>query len=160
MLMLSRYACLLIFCVATIGLSACDSGDQKYRRIRNETAAIDRLKTVHTLEARYASAHSGGFTCDLAQLSSNEPVGNWKSATDLQILHDLLNTGVNHGYRFTLRDCVTGPDGRVEHYRAVAVPSIPSNTGIRAFCTDESGAMWVDLLGSPADCVRNRKPLD
>jgi hypothetical protein len=48
----------------------------------------------------------------------------------------------------------------VMRYRAIAVPLEPGKSGVRAFCTDQTGALWYDPSGSPENCLATRRTID
>jgi hypothetical protein len=63
------------------------------------------------------------------------------------------------GYRFEIRGCTRGNDGRFSHYQVSAIPITPGVTGVRAFCTDDSGNVFYDLNGSAIQCLAAKQPL-
>ena len=86
------------------------------------------------LETRYATAHpSKGFTCDFALLKTEVP-------SNRDPTHDgFLFSDSFEGYKFSLTGCEADPEGVVVRYKAAAVPVLPGKTGVRAFCTDQTG---------------------
>ena len=115
---------------------------------QNESAAIGSLRTLNTLEAQYAAKHpEKGFACDLSQL---KPAGKTISAYDPT---ETLLTGVWSGYKFEIVSCEPDSHGVASRYRATAVPLRRVETGIRAFCSDESGRVFYDPDGSAANCL-------
>jgi hypothetical protein len=52
------------------------------------------------------------------------------------------------GYRITFAGCEAEPNGVVQRYQIVTVPVEPGKSGVRAFCSDETGALWFDADGS------------
>jgi type IV pilus assembly protein PilA len=114
----------------------------------NESAAIASLRTLNTAEIAYSSAHSeAGYTCSLSDLSS---------------LNDSkLASGQKNGYRFELSGCAPADQGPANtKYQLVAYPSVRNQTGVRAFCSDESGVIGVDMEGSGQGCLESGSPLN
>ena len=46
----------------------------------------------------------------------------------------------------------TDPEGVVVRYKATAVPVLPGKTGVRAFCTDQTGELRFGVNDSPETC--------
>ena len=121
---------------------------------QNEFAAIGGLRRVNTLETQYAVAHTNrGFACELQLLQSREKVND-----PYDPVVGLL-AGEWSGYRFRIAGCAPEPNGIVNHYQVVAAPVEPGITGIRAFCTDQSGEVFYDPNGSASKCLALRRPI-
>lgn len=121
---------------------------------QNESAAIGSLRTLNTLEAQYAATHpEKGYACDLSLLNS---AGKNNSAYDPT---KALLTGVSSGYKFEIVGCEPDAQGVASHYRATAVPLRQAETGIRAFCSDESVQVFYDPGGSAASCLSMHRPI-
>jgi hypothetical protein len=113
----------------------------------NEASAVFTLRTLTELQQQHATAHpANGFSCILAGLKLEN------SLNDHKFTEDFLASGERYGYRFQLSDCEPDAKGAVTHYRTTAMPLVFGKTGIRAFCTDESGGIWFDNSGSPSKC--------
>jgi len=115
----------------------------------NETSAVSAMKVLNTAEISYAAAHpNDGFTCSLSTLA------------DAGLLSGTLAKGQQYGYAFELNGC-TPEDGEVanRHYQVVAYPLRPNQTGIRAFCSNESMILKVDPEGSTQKCLKSGIPL-
>jgi hypothetical protein len=63
-----------------------------------------------------------------------------------------------HGYRLELRNCVNS-EAEGHKYQVVAYPVVSPQTGMRAFCSDESGMVRVDAGGSADDCLASGLPV-
>jgi len=63
------------------------------------------------------------------------------------------------GYKFAVFNCRTDVKTVVTHYEATAVPTEQGKTGLRAFCTDESGVICYDQQGSAPGCLASRRQL-
>ena len=126
------------------------------RQHLNEAVTVGNLRTINTLQNDYAFAHPGqGFSCELSRLKGAETANN--QGYDRQ---GFLVSGAQSGYSFAVIRCVADSRGATARYVVTAVPLEPNKSGFRAFCTDESGAIWFDSAGSAENCVANRRPLD
>ena len=128
--------------------------DKYFGMAGNESAAVNVLRHVNVLEKRHAATHvEKGFVCIMKQLR------------ELQLSNDAhdssaaLLTGQSRGYRFALVGCAADASGIVMHYQVTAVPVHPYRTGVRAFCTDESGRIFYDNESSPSQCLASRMRL-
>jgi len=109
----------------------------------NEVSAVQLVRILSTAEVHYSVAHpEAGFTCSLSDLGSSMEVplaGNQK-----------------HGYVFALSGCSAetagGPNVK---YQVVAYPLARHQSGVRTFCSDESGIIKSDESGSPQACLDN-----
>ncbi len=116
------------------------------RMAANESSAVAAVRTLNLAEEVYSQAHPGaGYTCALS---------------DLDQIDSTLKSGSKSGYVFELRDCAAGTEGTGNvKYRIVAYPVTPNQTGVRAFCSDESAVIRVDSSGSAQGCVESGSPL-
>jgi type IV pilus assembly protein PilA len=113
----------------------------------NESAAAGSIRTINSAQVSYAASHpESGFTCSMSDL------------TDL--IDARLVSGQKNGYAFELSGCTseTG-SGANTRYQIGARPVSPNQTGIRAFCSDESAIVKADSDGSSNRCVENGQPL-
>lgn len=111
----------------------------------NEASAVAAVRTLIVAESVYAQTHPAtGYTCALSELD----------------LDSTLKSGRKSGYVFGLRDCAAGTEGTGNvKFRIVAYPAAPNQTGVRAFCADESAVIRVDSSGSAQDCMESGNPL-
>ena len=119
------------------------------RMAANESSAVSLLRTVVAAESTYAAAHpERGFTCSLSDL------------TEPQLIDHSLASGQKNGYAFELTNCLAetagGPNAK---YQVVAYPLRMNQTGVRAFCSDESAVVKVDPSGSAEGCIENGRGL-
>lgn len=144
------FAVILIFALLSIPIL---DGPNSHMRA-NEAASVGMLRTLNKLQAEYASKFPHkGFACHLFQFKT---LGELK---DLYGADEFLVTGMRVGYKFEVTDCEAGPDGVVKHYQFTVVPREPGKSGVGAFCSDESGALWYDPKGSATNCLTSRRPL-
>ena len=115
------------------------------RMAANESSAVAGIRTLITAEISYAANHrAAGFTCSLSDLSSD------------QLITSNLATGRQSGYAFELSNCAATASGEANaKFQVVAYPITPNQTGVRAFCSDESAVIKVDASGSAQGCFEN-----
>jgi type IV pilus assembly protein PilA len=128
------------------------------RMAANESSAVAGVMALNTAEITYQSQYSKvGFTCSLSALGGrglSAPSGD-----HAQLIDDRLASGEKFGYRFELRNCVNSEtDGH--KYQVVAYPLVRNQTGVRAFCSDETQVVKVDASGSADDCLASGPPLE
>jgi len=100
---------------------------------------------LDTAEITYTKFHPGqGYTCSLSDLAEAQSIAN------------PLATGQKNGYVFELTGCAAGTEGGANaQYQVVAYPLRVNQTGVRAFCSDQSGVIKVDTSGSAQRCLEN-----
>lgn len=109
----------------------------------NEASAVASIRRLNIAEFRYAQSHRGdGFTCDLATLASSG------------LIDTQLSRGERAGYILGLQNCAAkNASGPSVGYQVIARPVRANSTGVRAFCSDESGVIRADSGGSSEACV-------
>jgi type IV pilus assembly protein PilA len=121
---------------------------------QNESAAVGSLRKLNTLESQYSAAHANrSFACELPLLRPTERMNEAYDSTAA------LLAGEWSGYKFIVVGCAAETGGIVTHYQAIAIPIDPGKTGIRAFCTDQSGQLFYDPDGSASKCLASRRPI-
>lgn len=123
----------------------------------NESSAVASVRTINTAEISYLSSYpTVGYTCALSSLGGSEQ--SPASPDHALFIDSALASGTRHGYRIALQNCVKSgkDDGK---YQVVAYPVSHNQSGVRAFCSDETAVIWFDKAGSPDDCLANREPL-
>ena len=119
------------------------------RMVANEASAVNSVRILNTAEMAYSESHPNeGYTCSLSTLA------------DAGLFSGPLANGQKNGYAFELNGC-TPEDGAAanRHYRVVAYPLREHQTGIRAFCSNESAVIKVDPEGSTQKCLESGEPL-
>lgn len=116
------------------------------RMAANESSAVAAVRTLNVAEEVYSQTHPAtGYTCALS---------------DLDQVDSTLRSGRKSGYVFGLRDCAAGAEGTSNvKYRIVAYPVTPNQTGVRAFCSDESAVIRFDPSGSAQGCMESGSAL-
>lgn len=116
------------------------------RMAANESSAVASVRTINTAELSYASEHpAAGYTCAFSDLG--------------QYIGNDLGSGPKAGYRFELSGCSAGDNGSITAYQVVAYPVVVNQTGVRAFCSDDSAVIRVDVRGSSQNCLHSGEPL-
>ena len=111
----------------------------------NESSAIASMRTLDIAEITYTKFHPGqGYTCSVSDL------------TGAQLIANPLATGQKNGYVFEFTGCAAGTEGGANaKYQVVAYPLRVHQTGVRAFCSDQSGVIKVDTSGSARRCLED-----
>ena len=121
------------------------------RMAANEASAVGSLRTINTAEVTYSTTYPNvGFAATIAALGGAAPCTTALS-TSACLIDDVLSTvGVKSGYTFTAAG-TAGAGGLIVTYTATAVPSVPGQSGQRAFYTDQSGVIRYDASGAGAN---------
>jgi prepilin-type N-terminal cleavage/methylation domain-containing protein len=121
------------------------------RMAANEASAVGSLRTINTAEVTYSTTYPNvGFATALTNLGGVAPCTTATSGSAC-LIDDVLSTvGVKSGYQFTAPG-TAGAGGLIVTYTATAVPSVPGQTGQRAFFTDQSGVIRYDASGAGAN---------
>ncbi len=121
----------------------------------SESSAVANLRTLNTAEISYAAAYSErGFTCKLAELGGSS-AENEPKPEQAMLIDDVLASGQKSGYVFSISGCDASPASK---YEATAVPSDP-DSGMRAFCSDESAVIRFADDGKASTCLSAGVPL-
>jgi len=115
------------------------------RMAANESSAIAPMRTLDIAEITYTKFHPGqGYTCSVSDL------------TGAQLIANPLATGQKNGYVFEFTGCAAATEGGANaKYQVVAYPLRVHQTGVRAFCSDQSGVIKVDTSGSARRCLED-----
>ena len=119
------------------------------RMAANEASAVASVRTLVTAEVTYSSSHPDkGFTCYLGDLSGDG------------LIDSGLASGTRNGYKFDLLNCSPESAGGANtKFQVGTHPVTQDQTGIRAFCSDESNVIKVDPSGSLQSCLQDGKVL-
>jgi hypothetical protein len=124
----------------------------------NESSAVHSVRQIHAAEVTYYLANPGtGYTCTLSDLAGNARSSSM-SIAKARLIDDGLASGTKAGYQFVVQNCVRPEQGEGK-YQVVAYPVSRNQSGVRAFCSDETGVIKFDAGGSPDDCLANGEPL-
>ena len=144
----------LLIVVAVIGIIAgiAVPGMLRARRAANEAAAIGSLRALNSAESSYAAAAGkGAFAPLLATLATPCP-----GSTAAFISPDLsIDPAVKSGYTITMAASAVSSPGPTDcngvvtetAYYTTAVPVSAGMSGLRAFASSGSGAIFFDQTG-------------
>lgn len=121
----------------------------------NESSAVGQVRTINTAEITYASTYpKAGFSASLEALGGSVPCN--VTSTTACLIDQVLASGQKSGYRFTYEASDTDGDQVLDTYFVQAVPIQPGTTGVRSFCSDESGVIR-STTSEP--CTKESPPL-
>jgi hypothetical protein len=121
----------------------------------NEASAVGSIRTINTAEVTYAAIYPrAGFSSSLEVLGG--PTSCASSSTTACLIDSVLASGNKSGYRFTYEASDANGDQVMDAYFVRAVPINPGTTGMRSFCSDETGV--IRLTTSEA-CTKESPPL-
>lgn len=125
----------------------------------NESSAVGSLRTINTAQISYASTFlKVGSALTLTALGGAKC--SPPDETSACLIDAQLASGQKSGYRFELRNRIHSQIGMEgDKYQIVAYPMVRNQTGVRAFCSDETAIIKFDDNGSPDDCLANGTPL-
>ena len=116
---------------------------EEHQRSQNEQMTIYAVQSIVGAEKQYSTAQ-GGYACSLSSLAD----GNKTPDHRTYLFDRQLMTGKKNGYIFAISGCDSA------HYKVVAEPEVP-NSGQRAFCSDEGGAIRASADGKATTCLSN-----
>jgi hypothetical protein len=118
------------------------------RVLMNHIRAVASMQRLMEAERKYAEAHAReGFACELKHLYADQPE---------PLIDRVLAEGEKAGYRFEIRDCAPGSDGRVSHFMVAAEP-LSQQVGHWSFCSNQEGVLWFNRNGSAARCIADKQ---
>jgi len=112
---------------------------------QNEQGALTTLQVIVAAQNSYHSA-KGTYACSLSTLMAQGRGGNTGSGPALNGFFGDLATGKHLGYVYAISGC------DATQYKVVAEPEL-ADSGQRAFCSDESGAMRAASDGKATTCL-------
>ncbi|HZW93683.1 MAG TPA: hypothetical protein VFF64_12095 [Candidatus Eremiobacteraceae bacterium] len=122
----------------------------------DENMASSRVTMIVAAEMSYASTHpERGYTCHLADLFDKADT----TGTPPQVpggRRPELSGDESNGYHFSVSGCDGSPAPK---FQITAVPT-ESDSGMKAFCSDESGRVRFDANGSGTACLSGGKFLN
>jgi type IV pilus assembly protein PilA len=130
-------------------------GLQKSQNGALESSAVGSLRTLNTAEVSYAASFpERGYTCKLSELGGFS-TGSGPKPEHAMLIDDTLASGKKSGYVFAISGCDVRPASK---YQTTAVPADPES-GMRAFCSDESAVLRYAADGKAATCLSEGMPL-
>ena len=147
----------LLIVVAIIGIIAAIAvpGLLRARMSGNEASAIGSMRAVNSSQVTYAaSCGGGGYAQDLADLKKPTAGGDPFISPDLASNSVVksgytvaLGVGVGSAAVLTSADTCNGTNS-FSTYHATATPVSVSQTGTRAFATNNSGTIYQNFTGT------------
>ncbi|MGH9670491.1 MAG: DUF4190 domain-containing protein [Terriglobales bacterium] len=121
----------------------------------NEASAVGSIRTINTAEVTYAASYPQvGFSSSLEVLGGGVPCN--VSSTTACLIDQVLASGQKSGYRFTYEVQDANGDQVMDAYFVQAVPISPGQSGVRSFCSDESGVI---CYSTTETCTKESPPL-
>jgi type IV pilus assembly protein PilA len=121
----------------------------------NESSAVASVRTLNTAQISYNSAYpTVGFASTLGNLSGTSCTP--PSSAGACLIDTQLASGTKSGYSFALQGVSGTP---ASTYQAIASPLVPSQTGIRYFCSFEDGVVRVNPTAAISTCDATQSPL-
>ena len=151
----------LLIVVAIIGIIAAIAvpGLLRARMSGNEASAIGSMRAVNSSQVTYAaSCGGGGYAQSLVDLKKPTAGGDPFISPDLQGSNNVtksgyqiaLAAGTNSAAVLTTADTCNGTNS-YSTYHATATPVSVSQTGTRAFATNNSGTIYQNFTGTIID---------
>lgn len=126
------------------------------RTSANEASAVGSIRTINVAEVTYAASNpQAGFSANLEVLGGASPCN--VSPTTACLIDPVLASGQKSGYRFLYEAWDSNEDQVLDAYLVQAIPVEPGATGIRSFCSDESGII---RFTKEEACTRESPPLE
>ena len=123
----------------------------------NESSAVGSVRTINTAQVTYSSSWGTGYALAITNLGGTAAAcggGGAATAANACLIDELLSVApfTKSGYRFT----ATGGNlvgGVYNTFEDTASPSVVQTTGIRFFCSDQSGVIrFVAAAATPVPC--------
>lgn len=117
----------------------------------NEASAVGSLRAINAACTNYSAGWGKGFPVRLSNLGPGKPA----TATNADLIDDLLASGTKSGYTFIY---VSGKPsgGKIAAYTVQANPLVTQKTGGRYFFTDQTGVIRYSLA---AAATASSKPI-
>ena len=114
----------------------------------NESSAVGSVRTINTSEISYNTSFPNvGFSATLANLGDGGACPTPPTSTTACLIDTTLATGIKSGYSFTYT-VVAGGAGPNIGYSTVAKPVVANQSGVRGFCSDQTGVIRADSAGT------------
>jgi hypothetical protein len=122
----------------------------------NERMASSRVTMIASAEARYAAKYPDrGYSCNMSELFGKADTGNGADQSS-ESYAATLAADESSGYHFSLAGCDGTPASK---FHITAVPT-ESDSGMKAFCADESGTVRFEVNGKGASCLSRGQVLN
>jgi type IV pilus assembly protein PilA len=108
------------------------------RMSANEASSVGSVRTINTACITYSSTYSNiGFPAALSNLGPAATA----TSTAADLIDSTLMGGVKSGYSFVYVSGAPDASGFINSYTMNANPSVPGQSGIRYFYSDQSGVI-------------------
>ncbi len=129
-------------------------GMRKMQNEANEHMASARVSMIASAEAGYAAKHpEGGYSCNMTDLFGKGEAGTEQPAESYA---PGFAGNDSSGYHFALSGCAGTPASK---FQVTAVPT-ESDSGMKAFCADETGTVRFEVDGKGAACLSHGQVLN
>ena len=119
-----------------------------------EASAAGALRTLLAAEVTYRATYAEhGYTCSLADMGGMG--GSERNEHQAMLIDPRLAGGKKNGYLFAVTNCAGSP---AAGFHLTAVPLQP-DTGMRAYCGDETGVIRFSNDGNGTTCLSSGQPL-
>jgi type IV pilus assembly protein PilA len=148
LIVMAIIAILMLIAIPTVG---------SLKKKADDLSAVQSVHTILNAESMYESNYpTAGYACSLAALGG-DPKAGAPTMTAAQLISPDLAGGVKSGYVFNITNCTKvnqGGSDRITGYQITATPLTVGQTGDRAYCGDQSGAIKFDPAGG-TNCTQN-----
>jgi prepilin-type N-terminal cleavage/methylation domain-containing protein len=111
----------------------------------NEASAVGSVRTINTAQVTYSSTYGIGYAATLASLGGASPCT--ATSTGACLIDPVLSGGTKSGYTFATAG--TLPQSGVNNgFEVNATPVAVQTTGVRSFCSDQSGVIRQQASGA------------
>jgi len=108
------------------------------RMSANEASSVGSIRTINTACITYSTTYSDiGFPAALSNLGPAVTA----DSTAADLVDSTIVSGVKSGYSFVYAAGAPDANGYISSYTLNANPSVPGQSGIRYFFTDQSGVI-------------------
>lgn len=108
------------------------------RMSANEASSVGSIRTINTACITYSTTYSNiGYPATLANLGPAVTA----DSTAADLVDSTIVSGVKSGYSFVYAAGAPDANGYINSYTLNANPSVPGQSGIRYFFTDQSGVI-------------------
>ena len=119
----------------------------------NEASAVGSIRTINTAQVTYSSSWGTGYAAALANLGDGGANPCVAAAATACLIDGVLAGGTKSGYTFTSAGTLANA-GVNNGFQVTATPAVVGTTGQRAFCSDQTGVIRFNTVGTvPAVCA-------
>jgi type IV pilus assembly protein PilA len=127
----------------------------------NQSSAVGSLRTINTAMVTYSTNYPAvGYATALGNLGGTAAAcaaATGATSTTGCLIDSVLATGVKSGYVFTAAGAPGTAGATLVTYTSLALPQSLGQTGQNAYCSDQSGVLYID--GSGTACTNGSPAL-